>query len=34
VAMYDKEKGYVLFATNKKVLSSEKFIKNVPEEYK
>lgn len=34
VAMYGKEKGYVLFATNKKVLSSGEFIKNVPEEYK
>jgi len=34
VAMYKKDKGYALFATNKKVISIEMFIKNIPEEYK
>lgn len=34
VAMWDQEKGYILFATNKKVGSIEIFVKQIPEEYR
>ena len=34
VAMWDQEKGYILFATNKKVSSIDIFVKKIPEEYR
>jgi len=34
VAMWDQEKGYILFATNKKVSSIDTFVKKIPEEYR
>jgi hypothetical protein len=34
VAMWDQEKGYILFATNKKVDSIDVFIKQISEEYR
>jgi hypothetical protein len=34
VAMWDQEKGYILFATNKKVSSIDTFVKQIPEEYR
>lgn len=34
VAMWDQEKGYSLFATNKKMGSIETFVKQIPEEYR
>lgn len=32
--MWDQEKGYILFATNKKVGSIDIFVKQIPEEYR
>ena len=34
VAIWDQEKGYILFATNRKMGSIEAFIKQIPEEYR
>jgi hypothetical protein len=34
VATWDKEKGYILFATNKKVDSIDTFVKKIPQEYR
>jgi len=34
VAMWDQEKGYSLFATNKKVGLIDTFVKQIPEEYR
>jgi hypothetical protein len=34
VAMWDQKKGYILFATNKKVSSVDTFVKQIPEEYR
>lgn len=34
VAIWDQEKGYILFATNRKMGSIDAFIKQIPEEYR
>ena len=34
VAVWDQEKGYSLFATNKKMSSIDTFVKQIPEEYR
>jgi len=34
VALWDQEKGYSLFATNKKMSSIDTFLKKIPEEYR
>ncbi|MDD3246463.1 MAG: ISH3 family transposase [Methanosarcina sp.] len=34
IAMWDQEKGYILFATNKKVGMIDTFVKQIPEEYR
>jgi Transposase DDE domain len=34
IAMWDQEKGYSLFATNKKMSSIDIFVKQIPEEYR
>ena len=34
VAIWDQEKGYILFATNKKVDSIDTFVKKIPQEYR
>jgi hypothetical protein len=34
VATWDQKKGYILFATNKKVGSIDTFVKQIPEEYR
>ena len=34
VAIWDQEKGYILFATNRKMGSIDAFIKQMPEEYR
>ncbi len=34
VAIWDPERGYILFATNKKVGSIDTFVKQIPEEYR
>ena len=34
VAMWDQEKGYILFATNKKISSIDTFVKQIHQEYR